>query len=91
MSGLAIRCRLPLADFVLDADLALPGGGVTALFGPSARARPRCCAVSPAWPDRRGGWDMFRTDSSVKSRVEKSEKETLAISAVIPPAQMPTP
>ena len=23
-------------------------------------------------------WDMFRTDSSVKSRVEKSEKETLA-------------
>ncbi|VTN12753.1 Predicted periplasmic lipoprotein [Raoultella terrigena] len=23
-------------------------------------------------------WDMFRTDSSIKSRVEKSEKETLA-------------
>ena len=36
-------------------------------------------------------WDMFRTDSSVKSRVEKSEKETLATNAVIPPAPMPTP
>jgi hypothetical protein len=36
-------------------------------------------------------WDMFRTDSSVKSRVEKSEKETLATNAVIPPAPMPNP
>ncbi|AYZ20838.1 YceK/YidQ family lipoprotein [Klebsiella pasteurii] len=33
-------------------------------------------------------WDMFRTDSSVKSRVEKSEKETLATNSVIPPARM---
>ena len=36
-------------------------------------------------------WDMFRTDSSVKSRVEKSEEETLATNSVIPPARMPTP
>ena len=36
-------------------------------------------------------WDMFRTDSSVKSRVEKSEKETLATNSVIPPAPMPNP
>ena len=36
-------------------------------------------------------WGMVRTDSSVKSRVEKSEKETLATNAVIPPAPMPNP
>ncbi|MEN0614053.1 YceK/YidQ family lipoprotein [Klebsiella indica] len=36
-------------------------------------------------------WDMFRTDSSVKSRVEKSEKETLATNSLIPPAPMPNP
>ncbi|MBE3513572.1 YceK/YidQ family lipoprotein [Enterobacter cloacae complex sp. I2] len=34
-------------------------------------------------------WDMFRTDSSVRSRVEKSEQETLATNSVIPPAEMP--
>ncbi len=33
-------------------------------------------------------WDMFRTDSSVKSRVEKSEKATMATDHVIPPAPM---
>ena len=33
-------------------------------------------------------WDMFRTDSSVRSRVEKSEQETLATNSVIPPAEM---
>ena len=27
-------------------------------------------------------WDLFRTDSSVKSRVEKSEQETLATNSV---------
>ena len=36
-------------------------------------------------------WDMFRTDSSVRSRVEKSEQETLATNSVIPPAPMPSP
>ncbi|MEF3098630.1 YceK/YidQ family lipoprotein [Raoultella terrigena] len=36
-------------------------------------------------------WDMFRTDSSIKSRVEKSERETLATNSVIPPASMTTP
>ena len=36
-------------------------------------------------------WDMFRTDSSIKSRVEKSEKDSLATNAVIPPAAMPAP
>lgn len=36
-------------------------------------------------------WDLFRTDSSVRSRVEKSEKQNSAINAVIPPAQMPAP
>ena len=34
-------------------------------------------------------WDMFRTDSSVRSRVEKSEQQNLATNAVIPPAEMP--
>ena len=34
-------------------------------------------------------WDLFRTDSSVKSRVEKSERENLATNSVIPPAAMP--
>nr|WP_174509665.1 YceK/YidQ family lipoprotein [Klebsiella oxytoca] len=36
-------------------------------------------------------WDMFRTDSSIKSRVEKSEKATLATNSVIPPADVPLP
>lgn len=36
-------------------------------------------------------WDLFRTDSSVRSRVEKSEKQNSAINAVIPPAQMSAP
>lgn len=34
-------------------------------------------------------WDLFRKDSSVRSRVEKSEESTQAINAVIPPANMP--
>ena len=34
-------------------------------------------------------WDFFRKDSSVRSRVEKSEQETLATNSVIPPASMP--
>lgn len=29
-------------------------------------------------------WDLFRTDSSVRSRVEASEKQNLATNAVIP-------
>lgn len=33
-------------------------------------------------------WDMFRTDSFVKSRVEKSEKATMATDNAIPPAPM---
>lgn len=47
MSGLFLQCRLPLADFVLDADLTLPGRGVTALFGPSGSGKTtllRCVA-----------------------------------------------
>jgi uncharacterized protein YceK len=36
-------------------------------------------------------WDMFRTDNSVRSRVEKSEQKTLATNAVIPPAEMSSP
>lgn len=34
-------------------------------------------------------WDLFRKDSSVRSRVEKSEESTQATNAVIPPARMP--
>lgn len=34
-------------------------------------------------------WDLFRTDNSVKSRVEKAEQATLATNSVIPPAKMP--
>ncbi|QCT87562.1 YceK/YidQ family lipoprotein [Escherichia sp. E10V10] len=34
-------------------------------------------------------WDAFRKDSSVRSRVEKSEADAQAINAVIPPARMP--
>ncbi len=47
MSGLCVACRLPLADFVLDTDLTLPGRGVTALFGPSGSGKTtllRCVA-----------------------------------------------
>jgi len=33
-------------------------------------------------------WDLFRTDDSVKSRVEKSEQANQATNAVIPPAEM---
>lgn len=31
-------------------------------------------------------WDAFRTDKSVKARVEESEKKNFATNAVIPPA-----
>ncbi|WP_435948348.1 YceK/YidQ family lipoprotein [Dryocola sp. BD586] len=31
-------------------------------------------------------WDMLRTDKSVKSRVEASERKNLATNSVIPPA-----
>jgi len=47
MSGVHVACRLPLADFVLEADLTLPGRGVTALFGPSGSGKTtllRCVA-----------------------------------------------
>ncbi len=32
-------------------------------------------------------WDMFRTDKSIKSKVEASEKQNLATNSVIPPVQ----
>lgn len=47
MSGLELRLRFPLADFLLDVDLHLPGRGVTALFGPSGSGKTsllRCVA-----------------------------------------------
>ncbi|EJC7978478.1 YceK/YidQ family lipoprotein [Escherichia coli] len=34
-------------------------------------------------------WDVFRKDSSVRSRVEKSEANAQATNAVMPPARMP--
>ncbi|HAW1228706.1 YceK/YidQ family lipoprotein [Escherichia coli] len=34
-------------------------------------------------------WDVFRKDSSVRSRVKKSEANAQATNAVIPPARMP--
>ncbi|HAU7983894.1 TPA: YceK/YidQ family lipoprotein [Escherichia coli] len=34
-------------------------------------------------------WDVFRKDSSVRSRVETSEANAQATNAVIPPARMP--
>ncbi|EEQ3122301.1 YceK/YidQ family lipoprotein [Escherichia coli] len=34
-------------------------------------------------------WDVFRKDSSVRSRVEKSEANAQATNVVIPPARMP--
>ncbi|EQA0897604.1 TPA: YceK/YidQ family lipoprotein [Escherichia coli] len=34
-------------------------------------------------------WDVFRKDSSVRSRVEKSEADAQATNNVIPPARMP--
>ncbi|EFF6108657.1 YceK/YidQ family lipoprotein [Escherichia coli] len=34
-------------------------------------------------------WDVFRKDSSVRSRVEKSEANAQATNAVIPSARMP--
>lgn len=36
-------------------------------------------------------WDLYRKDSSIKSRVEKSEMQNQAINAAIPPAPMPAP
>nr|WP_318383655.1 YceK/YidQ family lipoprotein [uncultured Enterobacter sp.] len=36
-------------------------------------------------------WDLFRKDSSVRSRVEKAEQANLATNSVIPPARMPAP
>lgn len=47
MSGIQARFRLRLADFLLDAELNLPGQGVTALFGHSASGKTtllRCLA-----------------------------------------------
>ncbi|MBB1202335.1 YceK/YidQ family lipoprotein [Enterobacteriaceae bacterium 89] len=35
-------------------------------------------------------WDLFRKDTSVRSRVEKSEQQNQAMNAVIPPAPMPS-
>ena len=36
-------------------------------------------------------WDLFRKDSSVRSRVEKSEEGAQAVNAAIPPAKMSAP
>jgi molybdate transport system ATP-binding protein len=69
VSGLDLAFRLPLADFVLDMDLRLPGRGVTALFGPSgsgkttllrcvaglARAAGRVAINGECWQDDRHG------------------------------------
>ena len=47
MSALSLVLRLPLADFDLHAELALPGRGVTALFGASGSGKTtllRCVA-----------------------------------------------
>jgi len=69
VSELALTCRLPLADFVLDMDLVLPGRGVTAVFGPSgsgkttllrcvaglARAAGRVQINGECWQDDRSG------------------------------------
>lgn len=35
-------------------------------------------------------WDLFRADSSLKSRVESSEQKTLITNSVIPPAPLPS-
>lgn len=37
--GLALRLSLPRADFTLDVDLMLPGGGITVLFGASGSGK----------------------------------------------------
>lgn len=37
--GLALRLSLPRADFTLDVDLRLPGGGITVLFGASGSGK----------------------------------------------------
>ena len=34
-------------------------------------------------------WDLFRQDSSLKSRVEKSEQNNLVTNSIIPPSPMP--
>lgn len=36
-------------------------------------------------------WDLYRTDNSLKTQVEKSEQKTLATNAVIPPATKAAP
>ena len=41
------------------------------------------------YPGTRASATMFRKDSSVRSRVEKSEANAQATNAVIPPARMP--
>jgi molybdate transport system ATP-binding protein len=60
--SIAARFKLAGPQFTLDVDLELPGRGVTALFGPPARARPRCCAASPAWNRRRRGLRFSRAE-----------------------------
>ena len=40
-------------------------------------------------PPKRGSKLVGEIDSSVRSRVEKSEQEKLATNSVIPPAEMP--
>ncbi|NML46611.1 molybdenum ABC transporter ATP-binding protein [Ramlibacter sp. G-1-2-2] len=47
MSALEVRLRLARGDFMLDADLALPATGITAIFGPSGSGKTtllRCVA-----------------------------------------------
>ncbi|HHL2824141.1 TPA: YceK/YidQ family lipoprotein [Citrobacter murliniae] len=36
-------------------------------------------------------WDLFRSDNSVRSRVERSEERTQVTNSVIPPASMSAP
>ena len=49
------RFKLQRADFVLDVDLALPGHGVTALFGASGSGKTSCLrAIAGLEPEARG-------------------------------------
>jgi len=52
MAHIKARFRLDRPGFCLDVDLTLPHRGVTALFGPRAPARRRCCVVLPDWSAR---------------------------------------
>lgn len=34
-------------------------------------------------------WDLYRNDNSLKSKVETSEEQNMAINSIIPPAKVP--